>query len=89
MKLHLQDQVSQYGSQSLINLVNQKGREQPVKEAYESAVSKVRCHYTASAFYRCVLGGIPGRKVSILRLPQRVQTHAMGSYWCSHREDAR
>lgn len=39
--LHLRDQVSEYGSQSLINLVNQKGYEQPVKEAYERAVSKV------------------------------------------------
>ncbi|KAG1885664.1 SacI homology domain-containing protein [Suillus subluteus] len=41
IKLHLRDQVSQYGSQGLINLVNQKGREEPVKEAYERAVSKV------------------------------------------------
>lgn len=49
IKLHLRDQVSEYGSQSLINLVNQKGHEQPVKEAYERAVSKVHCHYTASA----------------------------------------
>lgn len=49
IKVHLRDQVSQYGSQSLINLVNQKGRELPVKEAYERAISQVRRHSTASA----------------------------------------
>lgn len=44
VKLHLQEQVIEYGGQSLINLVNQKGHEQPVKEAYERAVSQVgRC----------------------------------------------
>ena len=43
VKLHLQEQVVEYGSQSLINLVNQKGHEQPVKEAYERAVSQVGC----------------------------------------------
>lgn len=42
-RLHLQEQVAEYGGQSLINLVNQKGHEQPVKEAYESAVSQVGC----------------------------------------------
>ncbi|OJA20427.1 hypothetical protein AZE42_09470 [Rhizopogon vesiculosus] len=41
MKLHLQEQVTEYGGQSLINLVNQKGYEQPVKEAYERTVSQV------------------------------------------------
>jgi len=41
MKLHLQEQVAEYGGQSLINLVNQKGYEQPLKEAYERAVSQV------------------------------------------------
>ncbi|KAH7929386.1 inositol phosphatidylinositol phosphatase [Leucogyrophana mollusca] len=41
MRLHLKEQVALYGEQSLINLVNQKGHEQPVKEAYERAVAQV------------------------------------------------
>lgn len=46
---HLREQVTEYGGQSLINLVNQKGHEQPVKEAYERAVSQVGCCYCPSA----------------------------------------
>lgn len=42
MKMHLQEQVSTYGPQTLVNLVNHKGHEQPVKEAYERYVSLVR-----------------------------------------------
>ncbi|CCM01619.1 uncharacterized protein FIBRA_03680 [Fibroporia radiculosa] len=38
---HLLDNVSIYGEQSLVNLVNQKGHEQPVKEAYERSVSQL------------------------------------------------
>jgi phosphatidylinositol 4-phosphatase len=38
---HLQEQVSLYGVQSLVNLVDQKGYEKPVKEAYERIVAKV------------------------------------------------
>jgi hypothetical protein len=38
---HLQEQVSLYGDQSLVNLVDQKGYEKPVKEAYERYVAKV------------------------------------------------
>ncbi|KAL4068253.1 SacI homology domain-containing protein [Scleroderma yunnanense] len=41
MRLHLQEQVSLYGEQCLINLVNQKGYEQPVKEAYEHTISQI------------------------------------------------
>ncbi|EGO02783.1 hypothetical protein SERLA73DRAFT_102758 [Serpula lacrymans var. lacrymans S7.3] len=40
-RLHLQEQVSLYGEQRLVNLVNQKGHEQPVKEAYERTMSQV------------------------------------------------
>jgi hypothetical protein len=43
MQKHLQEQVSIYGEQSLVNLVNQKGYEQPVKEAYERYISQVCC----------------------------------------------
>lgn len=41
MRLHLQEQVSRYGEQCLVNLVNHKGYEQPVKEAYENYVKQV------------------------------------------------
>lgn len=41
MKAHLQEQVATYGEQALVNLVNQKGHEQPVKEAYERYVAQV------------------------------------------------
>lgn len=41
MKMHLLELVSIYGSQTLVNLVNQKGREKPVKEAYERHIEQV------------------------------------------------
>jgi hypothetical protein len=41
MRLHLEEQISLYGKQSLVNLVNHKGYEQPVKEAYEKYVAQV------------------------------------------------
>ena len=41
MRMHLQEQVSLYGEQTLVNLVNHKGYEQPVKAAYEKYVAEV------------------------------------------------
>jgi hypothetical protein len=41
MRRHLQGQVDTYGEQALVNLVNQKGHEKPVKEAYERFVAEV------------------------------------------------
>lgn len=41
MRRHLQEQVDTYGKQALVNLVNQKGYEKPVKEAYERFVAEV------------------------------------------------
>ncbi|KAJ7596640.1 SacI homology domain-containing protein [Mycena floridula] len=41
MKAHLNEQVSIYGEQTLVNLVNQKGYEKPVKEAYERYISEI------------------------------------------------
>jgi phosphatidylinositol 4-phosphatase len=35
MRKHFQDQESRYGTLRLVNLVNQVGHEEPVKEAYE------------------------------------------------------
>ncbi|TFY69019.1 hypothetical protein EVG20_g3317 [Dentipellis fragilis] len=40
VRLHLQEQTSLYGEQSLVNLVDHKGHEKPVKEAYERYVAK-------------------------------------------------
>ncbi|ETW87575.1 hypothetical protein HETIRDRAFT_378661 [Heterobasidion irregulare TC 32-1] len=37
---HLQEQVSLYGEQTMVNLVDQKGYEKPVKDAYERNVSE-------------------------------------------------
>lgn len=42
MRLHFQEQISSYGEQKLVSLVNHKGYEQPVKEAYEKYVAQVR-----------------------------------------------
>lgn len=38
---HLDEQVGFYGETSLVSLVNHKGHEQPVKEAYEHEVAQV------------------------------------------------
>lgn len=37
-KKHFDEQIKLYGENYMVNLVNQKGREQPVKEAYEKMV---------------------------------------------------
>ena len=44
-KKHLTDLVKIYGEQTLVNLVDHKGYERPVKEAYEKSFSQVetRC----------------------------------------------
>lgn len=51
---HFEDQVARYGDNYLVNLVNQKGYEKPVKEAYERAVEKLgnsQVHYTYYDFH--------------------------------------
>jgi len=40
-KKHLNDLVGIYGEQTLVNLVNHKGYEQPLKEAFEKYFSQV------------------------------------------------
>ena len=47
-RLHLEEQVNIYGEQTLINLINHKGYEAPVKEAYERHVNKVGIRYILS-----------------------------------------
>ncbi|KIP01492.1 hypothetical protein PHLGIDRAFT_113019 [Phlebiopsis gigantea 11061_1 CR5-6] len=49
-KKHFDEQVSEYGQESLVSLVNHKGYEKPVKEAYEHTMAelnlpKVRYQY--------------------------------------------
>jgi hypothetical protein len=41
LKRHLQEQVSKYGATSLVNLINHKGHEKPIKEKYEKYMSQV------------------------------------------------
>jgi phosphatidylinositol 4-phosphatase len=41
MRKHLQDQVSRYGRTSLVNLINHKGHEKPIKDAYEKYLAQV------------------------------------------------
>jgi hypothetical protein len=41
MEKHLVAQQKTYGHQLLVNLVNQKGHEKPVKEAYERYIAEV------------------------------------------------
>ncbi|EPQ32453.1 uncharacterized protein PFL1_00649 [Pseudozyma flocculosa PF-1] len=51
---HFEDQVARYGDVYLVNLVNQKGYEKPVKEAYERAVDGLnnpQVHYTYYDFH--------------------------------------
>ena len=41
-KLHFDEQINTYGDNYLVNLVNQKGREKPVKDAYEQLVRQLQ-----------------------------------------------
>jgi phosphatidylinositol 4-phosphatase len=41
MKKHFTELVNVYGTQALVNLVNHKGHEKPVKEAYERYIKEV------------------------------------------------
>ena len=65
---HFDQQVALYGDQYLVNLVNQKGYEKPVKEAYERAVDALRnprVHYTYFDFpHECK--GLRFDRVSVL-----------------------
>lgn len=47
-KKHFEEQVSTYGETSLVSLVNHKGYEQPVKEAYEQTIREVSASDTIS-----------------------------------------
>ncbi|GJN93420.1 hypothetical protein Rhopal_006475-T1 [Rhodotorula paludigena] len=52
---HFEQQISLYGDQYLVNLVNSHGYEKPVKEAYERALDAManpRVHYTYFDFHK-------------------------------------
>jgi phosphatidylinositol 4-phosphatase len=42
LKKHLSKQLQTYGPMKLVNLVNQKGHEKPIKDAYERAMAEVQ-----------------------------------------------
>lgn len=44
---HFEEQVQIYGDTSLVSLINHKGHEKPVKEAFEQGVIQVRAEHTS------------------------------------------
>ncbi|KAJ9477010.1 Phosphatidylinositol-3-phosphatase SAC1 [Pseudozyma hubeiensis] len=76
---HFEDQVARYGDNYLVNLVNQKGYEKPVKEAYERAVEKLhnpQVHYTYYDFHHECKGMKFER---VMDLVERLQTKGLKS----------
>ncbi len=76
---HFDDQVRRYGDNYLVNLVNQKGYEKPVKEAYERAVEKLanaHVHYTYYDFHHECKGMKFER---VMDLIERLQTKGLKS----------
>ncbi|KDE05665.1 hypothetical protein MVLG_04036 [Microbotryum lychnidis-dioicae p1A1 Lamole] len=68
LKRHFDTQIDLYGDQYLVNLVNQKGYEKPVKEAYERAIETMgnnRVHYTYFDFHH-ECKGLRFDRVSVL-----------------------
>jgi len=51
MRIHLQEQVSKYGNQVLVNLINQKGHEKPVKDAYERYLSQLNLPHVRYQYF--------------------------------------
>ena len=45
LKKHLSKQLQTYGPMKLVNLVNQKGHEKPIKDAYERAMAEVQVFF--------------------------------------------
>lgn len=77
---HFDDQVARYGDNYLVNLVNQKGYEKPVKEAYERAVEKLgnpQVHYTYYDFHHECKGMKFERVMDLIeRLEQKGLKHS-------------
>lgn len=67
---HLQEQVSLYGDQSLVNLVDQQGHEKPLKEAYERYLVKVSVFKsTVTTVADRLLGQRASSQISVFRFP--------------------
>lgn len=68
LRRHFDNQLEHYGDQYLVNLVNQKGYEKPVKDAYERAIEAMgnpRVHYTYFDFHH-ECKGLRFDRVSVL-----------------------
>ena len=50
MRAHLQENPHLYGGQTLVNLVNHKGHEKPVKEAFEKYTNEKLDRVSTPAF---------------------------------------
>ena len=74
MHTHLTNQSKLYGNQFLVNLVNQKGYEKPVKEAYEQHVAEVcGCTFTLyTVLTSILLVGFTFCEIPVLRFPSRM-----------------
>ncbi|KAF8584507.1 hypothetical protein K439DRAFT_1646925 [Ramaria rubella] len=54
LRRHLEDQITNYGSQHIVNLVRQKGYEKPVKDAFERYINEINApevHYDYFDFH--------------------------------------
>ncbi|KAI0762688.1 SacI homology domain-containing protein [Fomes fomentarius] len=51
LRAHLQDNLNLYGGQSLVNLVNHKGHEKPVKEAFEKYMAEANMPKTKYEYF--------------------------------------
>lgn len=80
---HFKEQVETYGDQFLVNLVNQKGYEKPVKEAYERAVESMKnphVHYTYFDFHH-ECKGLRFDRVSVLIDKLDADLERQGYFW--------
>ncbi len=71
MRAHLQENINLYGEQSLVNLVNHKGHERPVKEAFEKYMAEVNFDTFIHSIHASDenLGQHAEDQVRVLRLP--------------------
>ena len=80
---HFEQQVAIYGDQYLVNLVNQKGYEQPVKEAFERAVEVMansHVHYTYFDFHH-ECKNLRFDRVSVLLDGLDLELHQQGFFY--------
>ncbi|RPD81689.1 hypothetical protein L226DRAFT_527952 [Lentinus tigrinus ALCF2SS1-7] len=51
LRAHLQENLNLYGEQSIVNLVNHKGHERPVKEAFEKYIAEAKMPKTKYEYF--------------------------------------